>query len=55
VAAVHVLVPLKRLDSAKARLSGALEPDERRELMRAMLAATLAGTRRRQAWPRSTR
>jgi 2-phospho-L-lactate guanylyltransferase len=45
VAAVHVLVPLKRLDSAKARLSGALEPDERRELMRAMLAATLAAVR----------
>jgi 2-phospho-L-lactate guanylyltransferase len=45
VAAVHVLVPLKRLDSAKARLSGALEPDERARAHAGDARATLAAVR----------
>lgn len=39
--ATHVLVPVKRLDGAKSRLSAALSLDERAELMRTMLADVL--------------
>jgi 2-phospho-L-lactate/phosphoenolpyruvate guanylyltransferase len=39
--ATHVLVPVKRLDGAKTRLSAALAPEERAELMRTMLSAVL--------------
>jgi len=45
MAAVHVLVPLKRLDGAKSRLAAALEPEARRDVMRAMLAVTLGAVR----------
>jgi 2-phospho-L-lactate guanylyltransferase len=45
VASVHVLVPLKRLDAAKTRLAAALEPEARRDVMRAMLAVTLGAVR----------
>jgi len=40
--AAHVLVPLKRLDTAKTRLSGLLTPDERAELMQALLDNAVA-------------
>ena len=43
--AVHVLVPLKRLDSAKTRLSGLLLPAERSELMLALLDNAVAAAR----------
>ena len=33
----HVLVPLKALDRAKSRLTGALSAEERAELMRSLL------------------
>lgn len=38
---VHVLVPLKRLDGAKTRLAGLLSPEDRADLMRAMVADVL--------------
>jgi 2-phospho-L-lactate guanylyltransferase len=41
----HVLVPVKRLDGAKSRLSAALSPQERAELMRTMLADVLEAVR----------
>jgi len=42
VDAAHVLIPLKRLDDAKSRLSGALSPDERAALMLELLERVLA-------------
>lgn len=39
---MDVLVPLKRLDRAKARLEGRLDPEARAGLMRALLERTLA-------------
>jgi 2-phospho-L-lactate guanylyltransferase len=41
----HVLVPVKRLDGAKSRLSAALSPEERAELMRTMLGDVLSAVR----------
>ena len=41
----HVLVPLKRLDRAKSRLSAALTPVEREALMRALLEGVLDAVR----------
>jgi 2-phospho-L-lactate guanylyltransferase len=38
----HVLIPLKRLDSAKTRLAEALAPDERAALMHDLLGHVLA-------------
>jgi 2-phospho-L-lactate/phosphoenolpyruvate guanylyltransferase len=43
--ATHVLVPVKRLDGAKSRLSAALQPEERAELMRSMLGDVLEAVR----------
>jgi 2-phospho-L-lactate guanylyltransferase len=40
--AAHVLIPLKRLDDAKSRLSDALSPDERAALMLELLERVLA-------------
>jgi 2-phospho-L-lactate guanylyltransferase len=42
VDAAHVLIPLKRLDDAKSRLSDALSPDERAALMLELLERVLA-------------
>jgi len=42
VDAAHVLIPLKRLDDAKSRLSGALSPDERAALILELLDRVLA-------------
>jgi 2-phospho-L-lactate guanylyltransferase len=42
VPAAHVLVPLKRLDGAKSRLSDVLTPDERSTLMLELLLGVLA-------------
>lgn len=36
------IIPVKRLESAKQRLSGALSPNDRRQLMAAMFADTLS-------------
>jgi 2-phospho-L-lactate guanylyltransferase len=41
----HVLVPLKRLNGAKSRLSAVLSPDERAELMRRLLEGVAAAVR----------
>lgn len=41
----HVLVPLKRLDSAKSRLVDALSADERAQLMRSLLAGVVGAVR----------
>src|SRR5205085_12033572 len=41
----HVLVPVKRLDGAKSRLSATLSPEERSDLMRTMLADVLDAVR----------
>ena len=40
-AAVHALIPLKRLDAAKSRLRGLLSKEERVQLMRVMLSDVL--------------
>ena len=37
---MHILIPLKRLDDAKSRLSETMSPAERGELMLSMLAGT---------------
>jgi 2-phospho-L-lactate guanylyltransferase len=49
--ATHVLVPVKRLDGAKSRLSAALSPPERAELMRTMLADVLREVHAAQLGP----
>jgi 2-phospho-L-lactate guanylyltransferase len=41
----HVLVPVKRLDGAKSRLSAALSPEERAELMQTLLRDVLEAVR----------
>ena len=38
----HVLVPVKRLDGAKSRLAESLDPGERADLVRELLAHVLA-------------
>jgi len=45
VADAHVLVPLKRLDDAKSRLSSVLSPDERSSLMLELLHGVLAAVK----------
>ena len=41
----HVLVPVKRLDTAKSRLASVLAPDERAALMRRLLGGVLGAVR----------
>jgi 2-phospho-L-lactate/phosphoenolpyruvate guanylyltransferase len=51
VAAAHVLVPLKRLDDAKTRLSAALTADERAALMLELLQGVLVAAREADVGP----
>jgi 2-phospho-L-lactate guanylyltransferase len=51
VAAAHVLVPLKRLDDAKSRLSAVLTPDERTALMLELLQGVLAAVKEASVGP----
>ena len=49
--AVHVLVPVKRLDGAKSRLAGALAPHERAELMLELLHNVVGAVREADVGP----
>ena len=49
--AAHVLVPVKRLDDAKTRLSAVLAADERAALMQELLAGVLAAAREADVGP----
>jgi 2-phospho-L-lactate guanylyltransferase len=47
----HVLVPVKRLDAAKSRLAESLDPDQRADLVRELLAHVLAVVRQADVGP----
>ena len=51
MAAAHVLVPLKRLDDAKSRLSAVLSADERATLMLELLQGVLAAVKEAEVGP----
>jgi 2-phospho-L-lactate guanylyltransferase len=50
-ASAHVLVPLKRLDDAKSRLSSVLGPEERAALMLELLQGVLAAVKEADVGP----
>jgi 2-phospho-L-lactate guanylyltransferase len=47
----HVLVPVKRLDGAKSRLAESLDPAERAELVRELLAHVLSVVKKAEVGP----
>jgi 2-phospho-L-lactate guanylyltransferase (CobY/MobA/RfbA family) len=47
----HVLVPVKRLDGAKSRLAESLDPAERADLVRELLAHVLTVVRDAEVGP----
>ena len=51
MADAHVLVPLKRLDDAKSRLSSVLEPEERAALMLDLLQHVVAAVEEAEVGP----
>jgi 2-phospho-L-lactate guanylyltransferase len=47
----HVLVPVKQLDDAKSRLAGSLDPGERADLVRELLAHVLSVVEQAEVGP----